>query len=220
MVKPQTKNVANSSQKVRVFAALARMPNVSAINPAAAARDGSGTSPGGAPKRVNPIEAGRSGTRKKTSGQNETDVLKRAHEIFYNNYKKKFTLEHAWIELRNEQKWCELASTKLDGSSKKRWCEDGAQSESSQGTINLDDPPTKRPVGVKAAKGGSSKRSMEDGKALSEFQTMWSLKEKDLTCKERLSKLGLLDRLIAKTEPLSEEEVTLKKKLITEMLAN
>ncbi|KAF3551867.1 hypothetical protein DY000_02005354 [Brassica cretica] len=80
-----------------------------------------------------------------------------------------------------------------------RRCEDGAQSESSQGTINLDDPPTKRHFGVKAAKGGSSKRSMEDGKALSEFQTMWSLKEKDLPGKERLSKMGLLDRLIAKT---------------------
>ncbi|XP_013624002.1 PREDICTED: glutathione S-transferase T3-like [Brassica oleracea var. oleracea] len=159
-------------------------------------------------------------TRQKTSGQNDSDVVKLAHEIFYNDHKIKFNLHHAWEELLNEQKWCELATTKLDGSSKKRWCEDGAQSESSQGTINLDDPPTKRPVGVKAAKGGSSKRSMEDGKALSEFQTMWSLKEKDLTCKERLSKLGLLDRLIAKTEPLSEEEVTLKKKLITEMLAN
>ena len=61
-----------------------------------------------------------------------------------------------------------------------------------------------------------------DGKALSEFQTMWSIKEKDLAVKGRLSKMGLLDRLIAKTEPLSEEEEeeALKKKLITEMLAN
>ncbi|KAF3485114.1 hypothetical protein F2Q69_00052362 [Brassica cretica] len=43
-------------------------------------------------------------TREKTSGCNENDVLKRAHEIFYNNHKKKFTLEHAWKELRNNQK--------------------------------------------------------------------------------------------------------------------
>ncbi|KAF3571773.1 hypothetical protein F2Q69_00060300 [Brassica cretica] len=91
---------------------------------------------------------------------------------------------------------------------------------SSQATINLDDPPTKRPLGVKAAKGASSKRTIVDGKALSEFQTMWSIKEKDLGGKETLSKMGLLDRLIAKTEPLSEEEESLKKKLITEMLAN
>ncbi|XP_048604855.1 glutathione S-transferase T2-like [Brassica napus] len=132
----------------------------------------------------------------------------------------KFNLHHAWEELRNDQKWCELASTKLDGGSKKRRCEDGAQSESSEGTINLDDPPTKRHVGVKAAKGGSSKRGMEDDKSLSAFHTMWSLKEKDLAGKEKLSKMGLLDRLIAKTEPLSEEEEALKKKLIREMLAN
>ncbi|KAG2281874.1 hypothetical protein Bca4012_050383 [Brassica carinata] len=73
---------------------------------------------------------------------------------------------------------------------------------------------------LSAAKGGRSKRGMEDDKSLSAFHTMWSLKEKDLAGKEKLSKMGLLDRLIAKTEPLSEEEEALKKKLIREMLAN
>ncbi|XP_013583467.1 PREDICTED: glutathione S-transferase T3-like [Brassica oleracea var. oleracea] len=159
-------------------------------------------------------------TRHKTSGQNDGDVVKLAHEIFYNDHKIKFNLHHAWEELCNDQKWCELTTTKLDGSGKKRRCEDGSQSSSSQATINLDDPPTKRPLGVKAAKGASSKRTIVDGKALSEFQTMWSIKEKDLGGKETLSKMGLLDRLIAKTEPLSEEEEALKKKLIREMLAN
>ncbi|XP_013589562.1 PREDICTED: glutathione S-transferase T2-like [Brassica oleracea var. oleracea] len=43
--------------------------------------------------------------REKTSGQNENDVLKLAHQIFFNNHKKKFLLEHAWKELRNDQKW-------------------------------------------------------------------------------------------------------------------
>ena len=43
-------------------------------------------------------------TREKTNRQNETDVLKKAHEIFYNNNKKKFNLEHVWMELRNDQK--------------------------------------------------------------------------------------------------------------------
>ena len=71
-------------------------------------------------------------TREKASGCNENDVLKRAHEIFYNNHKKKFTLEHAWKELRNDQKWCDLATAKTDGSSKKRKCDDGADSSSSQ----------------------------------------------------------------------------------------
>ncbi|WZZ10469.1 hypothetical protein YC2023_096390 [Brassica napus] len=159
-------------------------------------------------------------TRQKTSGQNDGDVVKLAHEIFYNDHKIKFNLHHAWEELRNDQKWCELATSKLDGSSKKRRCEDGAQSESSHGTINLDDPPTKRPVGVKAAKGGSSKRSMEDGKGFTAFQNMWALKDKDLERKEKLKRMCLIDRLLAKTEPLSEEEEeALKKKLIREMLA-
>ena len=72
---------------------------------------------------------------------------------------------------------------------------------------------------VKAAKGASGKRTIVDGKALSKFQTMWSIKEKDLAVKERLSKMGLLDMLIAKPEPLSEEEEALKKKLTTEMLS-
>ena len=154
---------------------------------------------------------------KKTSGQNENDVVKAAHEIFYNDHKLKFNLQHAWEELQYDQKQCELATSKIDESSKKRRCEDGAQSSSSQATTNLGE---QRPPGVKAAKGASGKRTIVDGKALSEFQSMWSIKEKNLAVKERLSKMGLLDRLIAKPEPLSEEEEALKKKLITEMLAN
>ena len=43
-------------------------------------------------------------TREKSSGQNENDVLKLAHQIFYNNPKKKFNLEHTWRELRHDQK--------------------------------------------------------------------------------------------------------------------
>ncbi|KAF8055376.1 hypothetical protein N665_1296s0002 [Sinapis alba] len=43
-------------------------------------------------------------TKEKISGMNENDVLKLAHEIFFNNHQKKFTLEHAWKELRVDQK--------------------------------------------------------------------------------------------------------------------
>ncbi|XP_013729919.1 glutathione S-transferase T3-like [Brassica napus] len=71
-------------------------------------------------------------TREKSSGCNENDVLKRAHEIFYNNYKKKFTLEHAWNELRNNQKWTDLSTAKNEGNSKKRNSDDGADSSSSK----------------------------------------------------------------------------------------
>ncbi|KAL0756491.1 hypothetical protein Bca101_094159 [Brassica carinata] len=79
-------------------------------------------------------------TRKKTSGQNENDVLKLAHQIFYNNYKTRFNLENAWKELRHDQKWCELATAKNDGILKKRKCEDGGDSESSQATENKRPP--------------------------------------------------------------------------------
>ena len=70
-------------------------------------------------------------SREKRSGQNENDILKLAHEIFYNNHIKKFTLEHAWKELRNDQKWCELSTSKTEGSSKRRKLDDSAQSSSS-----------------------------------------------------------------------------------------
>ena len=83
-------------------------------------------------------------TRHKTSGQSESDVVKLAYEIFFNDHKIKFNLHHAWEELRHDQKWCSLASTKIGGSDKKRKCEDGAETSSFQATINLDDQPTKR----------------------------------------------------------------------------
>ncbi|XP_010518633.1 PREDICTED: glutathione S-transferase T3-like [Camelina sativa] len=35
-------------------------------------------------------------TREKSSGQNEDDVMKLAHQIFFNDHNVKFTLEHAW----------------------------------------------------------------------------------------------------------------------------
>ena len=73
-------------------------------------------------------------TREKSSGQNENDVLKLAHEIFFNNHNKTFTLEHAWKKLRNDQKWCDLSTSKTERSSKKRKCDEGAQSSTSQET--------------------------------------------------------------------------------------
>lgn len=74
------------------------------------------------------------GTREKSSSQNETDVLKHAHEIFFNNYKKKFTLENVWKELWNDQNWFDLATSKNERSSKRRKCDEGTQSSTSQAT--------------------------------------------------------------------------------------
>lgn len=148
-------------------------------------------------------------TRERSSGCNENDVLKRAHEIFFNNHKKKFTLEHAWKELRNDQKWCEVSSAKKAGTSRKRKCEDGADSSASQPSEN------KRPAGVKASK-AAGKKTMSEENSVNRFQSMWDIKQKELEVKERLSKMSILDSLIAKKEPLADYEEALKKKFISD----
>ncbi|KAL1216299.1 Glutathione S-transferase T3 [Cardamine amara subsp. amara] len=153
-------------------------------------------------------------TRERASGQNEDDVLNRAYKIFFNNHKKKFNLAHAWRELRFDQKWCELSTSKTDGSCKRRKVDDGAQSSSS-----LADEASKRPLGVKAAK-SRGKKSVDEGKDISEFRTMWEIKEKDLAMKNTLANKSILKSLIAKKEPLFESEQALKEKLISDMLAN
>lgn len=163
-----------------------------------------------------------SASREKRSGQNENDVLRHAYEIFQNNHKKKFTLEHAWRELRNDQKWSDLSSARTEGSSKRRKCDDGSYSASSQANENdsaVADEGNTRPMGVKAAK-ARGKKLKDEGKELSQFQTMWRIKQEDLATKEKLSKMKLLDSLLAKPEPLADCEESLKKKLINELLSN
>ncbi|XP_048624406.1 glutathione S-transferase T3-like [Brassica napus] len=158
-------------------------------------------------------------TKEKSSGQNETDVMKMAHEIFFNDYKAKFTLEHAWLELRHDQKWCGVSTTKDKVQSKRRKLDDhSAQSSTS---VPGDDEQASRPGGVKAAKAkakrSASKPSLEEeGK---EFQSFWEIRQQDFALKEKLNKQKLLDSLITKTEPLTELEVALKNKLINDMLA-
>ncbi|KAF3611916.1 hypothetical protein DY000_02047544 [Brassica cretica] len=83
-------------------------------------------------------------------------------------------------------------------------------------TYEADEAST-RPPGVKAAKAWGKKPRVDE-KGLSDFWTLWNIKQQDLAMKERLSKMSLLDSLIAKQEPLSEFEEALKKKLITELL--
>ncbi|KAG2293824.1 hypothetical protein Bca52824_040493 [Brassica carinata] len=62
------------------------------------------------------------------------------------------------------------------------------------------------------------KKQVGDGKELDEFQKMWRIKQEDLVIKEKLSKMKLLDRIMAKQEPLDADEEALKKKLINELL--
>ncbi|KAF2588263.1 hypothetical protein F2Q70_00038030 [Brassica cretica] len=140
-------------------------------------------------------------------------LVDRAHEIYYNNYKKNFTLEHAWVGLRNDQKWSDLSTAKNEGNSRKRKGDEGEDSATSQATQN------KRPPGVKAAK-ASGKKPMVQENAVNEFEKMWSIRQHDLVVKERLSKMSLLEGLIAKQEPLAEDEASLKKKLISDLMFN
>ncbi|KAL0674822.1 hypothetical protein Bca4012_002803 [Brassica carinata] len=86
-------------------------------------------------------------------------------------------------------------------------------------SVNGEDEPMARPMGVKAAKTKAKRPMGEEGKNLQELRQMWEIKAKDLIMKDKLSKTKLLDSLLAKTEPLSELEVALKNKLITEMLS-
>ena len=96
-------------------------------------------------------------TKQRSSGQNENDVLKMAHEIFYNDYKVKFTLEHAWLELRHDYNWSGAYSTKDKVHSKRRKLDD--QSSTSVPVSHGDDEAMARPVGVKAAKAKGKKVS-------------------------------------------------------------
>ncbi|XP_018477054.1 uncharacterized protein LOC108848238 [Raphanus sativus] len=66
--------------------------------------------------------------RQISSGQSDHDVLKLAHDIYYTNNNKKFTLEHAWCLLRYEQKWLSLNTPKPSGSSKRKACETPSES--------------------------------------------------------------------------------------------
>ena len=101
---------------------------------------------------------------------------------------------------------------------KKRKGEDGAQSSTSRATEGVAGETVDRPPGVKAAK-RSGKKPMEEEKGREEFERVWSYKQEDLSRREKLSKIGLLDRLLARTEPLPDYEETLKKKLITELFS-
>ena len=159
-------------------------------------------------------------TKQRTSGQNEDDVLKAAHEIFFNDYKLKFSMEHAWRELRNDQKWCGSygSSQQSCGSKRKRVGEEQSfQSSASMPSVNGEHEATGRPTGVKASKAEAKRSVGEGGKNLLHFQQMWELKAKDIAAKEKLSQTKLLDKLLAKTEPLSELELALKNKLIKDM---
>ncbi|XP_019102547.1 PREDICTED: glutathione S-transferase T3-like isoform X2 [Camelina sativa] len=175
-------------------------------------------------------------TKAKSSGQNEDDVIKLAYEIFHNDYKVNFTIEHAWRELRHDQKWCRASSTKGTGASKRRKANEQPSQSSTSVPTNVEEEA--RPLGINAAKAKEAKAKgkrvvsrpktvEEEGASLEEFQSMWEIRQKEFDLKEKQSKIKekqtmhkMLDRLLAKTEPLTEMEIALKNKLISDMLSS
>ncbi|XP_056854011.1 glutathione S-transferase T2-like [Raphanus sativus] len=131
--------------------------------------------------------------KEQASGQNENDVMKAAHDIFLNDYGSKFGLEHAWRELRYDQKW---KSNSKDGAKDKR--KEAAEVEPEFEEV--------RPPGVKAAK-----RKKRGNEAYDQLQTM-------LGVKDAISKRRLLERLLARKDPLSDTEMVLKDKLVSELV--
>ncbi|XP_023634288.1 glutathione S-transferase T3-like [Capsella rubella] len=149
----------------------------------------------------------------KASGHNDVDVLKNAHQIYMTLYGKKFTLEHAWVELKHEQKWCSLGlmNPTSKTSSKKRKAEVAAPSSSSVGN----EQETRAP-GVKAMKARRF-NGKEKEPATGEYPELWENKQKDMEAKKVLQMMSLLETLIAKTVPLDEDELALKKKLMAQL---
>ncbi|KAL0801912.1 hypothetical protein Bca101_057088 [Brassica carinata] len=138
--------------------------------------------------------------KEQSSGQNENDVMKAAHDIFLNDQGYKFTAEHAWRELRFDQKWKSQAVSR-DGAKDKR-------KEATEKELHSEDV---RPPGVKACKAAKRKKHGQEA-AYDQLESM-------LAVKEKISKQRLLERLLArKTETLSDLEVSLKNKLLSEML--
>ncbi|KAL0740417.1 hypothetical protein Bca4012_081930 [Brassica carinata] len=147
--------------------------------------------------------------RQISSGEGEHDVLKAAHDIYFANNKRSFNLEHAWCVLRFEQKWLSLNTSKPSGSGKRK----GGESCSQASSTTVGDHEI-RPEGIKAAK---AKRNNASEKSLSDWTSVMELKKEDLIRKERLSKLTILDTLLAKKEPLTEAEDVVKNKLLAMM---
>ncbi|KAG2277889.1 hypothetical protein Bca52824_060444 [Brassica carinata] len=176
--------------------------------------------------------------RQRTSGQSEDDVVQVSYQFYFDDCKKRFTLEHAWRKLRHSQKWYSYISkcSKSSGSSKRAKLDEGGTFSSSSNTkSNVDEHAMARPIGVKSSKGEGeivvTKTTNEENvvttkitneeresNSRSRLENLWALNEKDIAERNKLSRIELLRSLLGKTEKLSEKEETLKNKLIDEML--
>ena len=130
--------------------------------------------------------------------------MKAELDYFYNDHSYKFTLEHAWRELRHDQKWSSTYLANHGGKEKRKQVLE-VDTEDEVGE------PEARPVGVKAAKAATKRKKSGKEEELSQIHAIMKMKEK-------LSKQKLVDRLLAKKDPLTEMETSLKLKLMSEML--
>ncbi|XP_018474022.1 glutathione S-transferase T3-like [Raphanus sativus] len=137
--------------------------------------------------------------RGQASGENENDVMKRALDFFFSDHGCKFTMEHAWRELRHDQKWCSLA--KHGNLATPKW-------KTGEGEEEV---PGARPPGIKAAKAAKKKKGVQEESKPTEIKSVLEMKDK-------LNKQKLLEKLLEKRDPLSEMEESLKLKLMSEML--
>ncbi|XP_056853654.1 glutathione S-transferase T3-like [Raphanus sativus] len=88
--------------------------------------------------------------RELASGENENDVMKRALDFFFSDHGCKFTMEHAWRELRHDQKWCFLAKPGNLATPKRKTGE------------GEEEVPGARPPGIKAAKAAKKKKGVQE----------------------------------------------------------
>ncbi|XP_013595014.1 PREDICTED: glutathione S-transferase T2-like [Brassica oleracea var. oleracea] len=148
-------------------------------------------------------ELGQCKQRDQSSGENDNDVMKKALDMFFNDRGCNFTLEHAWRELRHDQKWCSAYKAK-DSSKVKR--------KTVGGDVQGDEEVTgARPLGIKAAKAAKKKKGVQEESNHTELRTVLEMKDK-------LNKQKLLEKLLEKLDPLSEMEMSLKLKFMSEML--
>ncbi|WZZ25691.1 hypothetical protein YC2023_009092 [Brassica napus] len=93
-------------------------------------------------------------------------------------------------------------------------------SQQSEAPSQPQDTPVERmdssmhPEGIKAAK---ASRNIRKGKAIEDYMTIMEGKMEELARKEKLSKLAILDTLLAKKDPLSLSEETVKNKLLVDL---
>ncbi|XP_024014250.1 glutathione S-transferase T3-like [Eutrema salsugineum] len=87
--------------------------------------------------------------KQQSSGQNDNDLMKAAHQIFVSDHGFKFGLEHCWRELRHDQKWSSVSAVK-ESEVKKRKIK--SPTATSPHEVDAEESPESRPTGVKAAK--------------------------------------------------------------------